>query len=56
MIKVPEVADGQQKDANISDTVSVSERSLAPTQLMFDEYRIRMNKILLRDQLTTKMR
>lgn len=29
VVEVPEIADGQQKDADISGTVSESERSLA---------------------------
>lgn len=32
-----------------------SERSLSSTQIAFDGYRIMMNKILLRDQLTAGM-
>ena len=56
MVEVPEVADGQHKNTGVSDTVGGSERSLALTQVAFDGYRIKMNKILLRDQLTTTRR
>lgn len=56
MVEVPEVTDGQQKDADISDTAGKSERSLASTQATLGGYRIKTNKILLNDQLTTRVR
>lgn len=51
MVEVPEVADDQQHNADISVTVGGSERSLSPTWIGLIGYRIRMNKILLTDQL-----
>ena len=51
MVEVPEVADDQQHNADISVTVGGSERSLSPTWIGLIGYRIRMNKILLTDHL-----
>ena len=54
MIKVPEVTDGQQKHTEISVTGGESERSFSSTQNAFCGYRIKMNNILLTDQLKTR--
>lgn len=53
MVEVPEVADGQQKDTDISGKRARVSDPLVSTSMAFDGYRIRINKILLRDQLTT---
>ena len=51
MIEVPEVADGQQEDAEIPVREGESERSIPSVQAVFLGYRIRTNNTLLRDQL-----
>ena len=50
-MEVPEVTDGQQEETEVSVTEGESERSFSSTLRAFYGYRIRMNSILLTDQL-----
>jgi len=50
-MEVPEVTDGQQEHTEVSATEGESEWSFSSTLRAFYGYRIRINRILLTDQL-----
>jgi len=50
-MEVPEVTDGQQEHTEVSVTEDESEWSFSSALRAFYGYRIRMNSILLTDQL-----